>query len=357
MSTIASTLLDFIIGLFSDPQKAAAYEADPRGALDAAGLTDVPEGDVAELVPLVADYSTVGCWDGGAQQLAVHPERGAEPVGYRPVSVGNEEPEVEHGGSGGGAGVQPATAPAGAAHAAPAPVGGAETVVVTHLQEVHYSHTENTLDIDASHGIWVSGDAQAIFGDVKGDVTQIDNEGGIVAGRNVEDSSVDHRDQSVNDSNNTEIEDSNVNVGGNQAVDSFNQDNDGLDVDRAERSFNGNGSNNEDNDVTADRGGQVGDNTAVRVDDVNHNTGDGTLVSESSDSGNDNSDNSVVVRDSGNDNSDNSVDVRDSGNDNSDNSDNSINESFDDESDRSVDIEDSGNDNSVNDSVVGSEID
>src|SRR3712207_7945972 len=45
-----------------------------------------------------------------------------------------------------------------------------ETVVITHLQEVHYTHNETTVEIDASHSIWVSGDAQAIFGDVEGDV-------------------------------------------------------------------------------------------------------------------------------------------------------------------------------------------
>src|SRR3712207_1583335 len=103
-----------------------------------------------------------------------------------------------------------------------------ETVVITHLQEVHYTHNETTVSIDASHSIWVSGDAQAIFGDVDGDVTQIDNEGGIVAGDDNH-GDVDNSDHSVNDSGNVtdsgnvNVEDSNVNVGsGNQAVDSGN---------------------------------------------------------------------------------------------------------------------------------------
>ena len=38
MSTIASTLLDFILDLLRSPEKAAAYAADPEGALEAAGL-------------------------------------------------------------------------------------------------------------------------------------------------------------------------------------------------------------------------------------------------------------------------------------------------------------------------------
>src|SRR3712207_8350924 len=55
-------------------------------------------------------------------------------------------------------------------------------------------------------------------------------------------------DNSITDSFTTDIEDSNVNVGGHQAVDSFNQDNDGVDVEEIDDSFNGNdiGSHNED---------------------------------------------------------------------------------------------------------------
>ena len=323
MSTVASTLLDFILDLFRDPAKAAAYRADPQGALDAAGLSDTTPEQVADLVPMVSDFATVSGWagrdeqeDAGGRGRDCDTDEAARPQ-PRPAEdedgdraevepVGQDE-EDEDGPSGGGGG-----------SSAPAPAGGTETVVITHLQEVHHSHTETTVEIDASHSIWVSGDAQAIFGDVEGDVTQVDNEGGIVAGDDVEDSLVDRSDNSVRDSGNTDVDvrdntvvvtegdgntvvtdsedvgntdvdvdDSPINVGsGNQAVDSFNEDNDGLDVERAEDSFNGNGSGNEDNDVIADRGGQVGDDTTVRVDDVNLNTGGGTLVSESSGSGN-----------------------------------------------------------------------
>src|SRR3712207_3237530 len=92
----------------------------------------------------------------------------------------------------------------------------------------------------------------------------------IVAGDDVEDSSVDNSDHSVSDSHNTDVDvdvdNSSINLGGDQAVDSFN--------------------GNEDNDVVADRGGRVGDDTSVRVDDVtvvndSENVGNTTTVTDS----------------------------------------------------------------------------
>jgi hypothetical protein len=364
MSTIASTLLDFLLDLFRDPDKAAAYQADPRSALDAAGLHDTTEQDVADLAPMVADYATVTGWSGGGSSgrgdqdddRGGHDRDGDEggrardcdddrggssrPVddeheghsggGVAPVDRDGCEPE-EEGNAGGG----------GHHHHAPAPAGGTETVVITHLQEVHHTHNETTVEIDASHSIWVSGDAQAIFGDVEGDVTQIDNEGGIVAGDDVEDSPVDNSDNSVRDSHDTDVdvalENSPVNVGGDQAVDSFNQDNDGLDVEHAEDSFNGNGSGNEDNDVIADRGGQVGDRTDNSIED--------------SFNGNDLSQDNDGVDDSLNGNELSNENV---GNDHSDNSetDNSVDDSF-----NGNDLsDDDGVDDSFNGSLNGNDL-
>ncbi len=299
MSTIASTLLEFILDLFRDADKAAAYKEDPEGALKAAGLPDTTPEEVADLIPMVADYGTVGGW-GGHGKSWDDCDHDGKPSAAKPVADEDEDKcedwvapverdecdEKEEAGNSSG----------GGQHQAPAPAGGTETVVITHIEKTHITNNETNIEIDASHSIWVSGDAQAIFGDVKGDVSQIDNEGGIVAGDDVKGSTVDNSDHSVNDSYNkdsynkesynkeVEIEDSPINVGGNQAVDSFNQDNDGVDVDHAEKSFNGNGSNNEDNDVVADRGGQVGDNTTV--DDVtvvkdSENVGNTTTVTDS----------------------------------------------------------------------------
>ncbi|MGW3614960.1 IniB N-terminal domain-containing protein, partial [Micromonospora sp. NPDC005163] len=53
------SLQDFVFGLLSNVDARAAYEADPQGALDGAGLNDVNPADVQDIVPLVADYVPV----------------------------------------------------------------------------------------------------------------------------------------------------------------------------------------------------------------------------------------------------------------------------------------------------------
>jgi hypothetical protein len=371
MSTIASTLLEFLIGLFRDPERAAAYAADPRTALDDAGLHDATPEDVAALAPMVSDYATVTGWSGGGwgdrddDRSGRDDDRGgadrddeggrgrdcdddrggsSRPVddededpsggGVAPVTRDEDERE-EEGNAGGG----------GGHHHAPAPAGGTETVVVTHLQEVHYTHNETTVEIDASHSIWVSGDAQAIFGDVEGDVTQIDNEGGIVAGDDVEDSAVDNSDHSVSDSYNTDvdvaIEDSNVNVGGDQAVDSFDTEvevrDNTLVVGDENTVVSGDG-NAVGNTVVTDNS-ETDNSVDVEFDDAIVQTGDGTVVNDSEDVGNTETtveDNNLVlagddaivdseVADSQNEDNDGTDDsIVDSGN-NSDFSDDDIN--------------------------------
>jgi hypothetical protein len=335
MSTIASTLLDFILDLFRDPQKAAAYEADPQGALDAAGLSDSTPADVADLAPMVSDYATVGGWSGGGSHGGgshgggshgggshggshgggAHGggrdghDRGEDGRGgscdadedrgghHHPRPVDDDADDHSSGGSVGAPDREECDdedeGHAGGGHShAPAPAGGTETVVITHLQEVHYTHTETTVEIDASHSIWVSGDAQAIFGDVRGDVTQIDNEGGIVAGDDVEDSSVDNSDRSVSDSYNTDVDvdiaDSNVNVGGDQAVDSFDTEvevrDNTLVVGDDNTVVSGNG-NAVGNTVVTDNS-ETDNSVDVEFDDAIVQTGDGTVVTDSEDVGN-----------------------------------------------------------------------
>ncbi|WP_448621890.1 IniB N-terminal domain-containing protein [Geodermatophilus sp. URMC 65] len=325
MSTIASTLLDFMLDLFRDPQKAAAYEADPQGALDAAGLSGSTPADVADLAPMVSDYATVGGWSGGGSHGGGShgggSHGGGSHGGGRDDRASGEDgrggscdADEDRGGhhsrpvdddaddrSSGGSVVAPDReegddedeGQAGGGHShAPAPAGGTETVVITHLHEVHHTHTETTVEIDASHSIWVSGDAQAIFGDVRGDVTQIDNEGGIVAGDDVEDSSVDNSDRSVSDSYNTEVDvdiaDSNVNVGGDQAVDSFDTEvevrDNALVVGDDNTVVSGNG-NAVGNTVVTDNS-ETDNSVDVEFDDAIVQTGDGTVVNDSEDVGN-----------------------------------------------------------------------
>jgi len=389
MTSVAHTLLDFIIDLFRDPEKAASYDADPQGALDAAGLHDARPHDVDDLKPMVADYSTVGGWGGRDHGDRHHGDRGDvrgdrndrhdrndrddrdhcdddDDRGHARPGRDDDDHDRDHGHvrpdrdddhceedehHHGHGGVSPVTAPA------PAPVAGHETVVITHLQTIQYTNTETHVEIDASHSIWVSGDSQAIFGDVDGDVTQIDNEGGVVAGDDIH-GDVDNSDTSVTDSFNTEVdlEDNNLvfgngntvtsgegNIAGNTVTDNS------VDVDVELDDLN---VNTGAGDLVTGDGNAVGNTTTitdslndesvdVEVDDVNVNTGDGNLVNDSENVG------SVNDSFNGNDfSTDNSVNDSLNGNDLS-STDNSVNDSFDDNV---------LTDNSVNDSLNGNDL-
>ena len=59
MATLASTLLDFLLSLMSDPAKVAAFNDDPEGTLAANGLGSVCTDDVDAVMPVVIDYAPV----------------------------------------------------------------------------------------------------------------------------------------------------------------------------------------------------------------------------------------------------------------------------------------------------------
>ena len=58
------TLHDFVLGLLTDPQAMDAFQLDPDGTLEQAGLADITPQDVQEAIPLVIDY-TDGNMTGG----------------------------------------------------------------------------------------------------------------------------------------------------------------------------------------------------------------------------------------------------------------------------------------------------
>jgi hypothetical protein len=60
MSTLTSTLLDFILSLLRDPAAAQAFNDSPEHALNEAGLSDVCGADVQALVPMLSDYAPSG---------------------------------------------------------------------------------------------------------------------------------------------------------------------------------------------------------------------------------------------------------------------------------------------------------
>ena len=65
------TLQDFVLNLIYDPGARSAFELDPHGTLEAAGLGDVTAADVQDVLPLVLDYAPLG---------AVHAPAGLSPV-------------------------------------------------------------------------------------------------------------------------------------------------------------------------------------------------------------------------------------------------------------------------------------
>src|SRR4051812_39754911 len=65
MTTVASSLLDFILSLFRDPELAAEFNADPARVLAEHGLGDVDPADCHALIPMVSDFSAVAF--GGGQ--------------------------------------------------------------------------------------------------------------------------------------------------------------------------------------------------------------------------------------------------------------------------------------------------
>ncbi|MFC0507868.1 IniB N-terminal domain-containing protein [Micromonospora costi] len=71
------TLHDFVLNLLTDPDARSAFDLDPEGALQAAGLTDITAADVQDVVPLVVDYVPV---QGLAPVAPVVGELGADPL-------------------------------------------------------------------------------------------------------------------------------------------------------------------------------------------------------------------------------------------------------------------------------------
>jgi hypothetical protein len=53
------TLHDFVLNLLTDPDARTAFEIDPEGVLDGAGLGDITEADVQDVIPLVMDYAPI----------------------------------------------------------------------------------------------------------------------------------------------------------------------------------------------------------------------------------------------------------------------------------------------------------
>jgi hypothetical protein len=210
MTTLASSLLDFILSLFRDPQLRAEFDADPQRVLAEAGLGDVDPADCQALIPIVADYSPVA-YGGGSGGGRYHDR---DDGGHHHPKPGKDDDcdDDHHGG-------RPHHDWNGHGH---------DTAVIHNIRYVenHHSTTEIDItkidvDIDASHSIWAAGDAYAIWGDDN----VIATGGSVAAGKEVEDVSIDNStdvdvdiEDAFNDKSTTVTGDGNA-VGEGNAVD------------------------------------------------------------------------------------------------------------------------------------------
>ena len=99
MPTITTTLLDFLMSLFQNPEAAADFDADPESALSAAGLSGVCTDDVAAVLPSVLDHAGVTAVAGAGGGVAWAKAAAGAGGGH---GGGNGGGGVTGGGNGGG---------------------------------------------------------------------------------------------------------------------------------------------------------------------------------------------------------------------------------------------------------------
>ncbi|NJP35708.1 IniB N-terminal domain-containing protein [Micromonospora thermarum] len=175
------TLHDFVLNLLTDPDARAAFDLDPEGALQAAGLTDITAADVQDVVPLVVDYAPVQ----GLVPLATTSEQiGVDPlvtdatdvVGQlqavtQQISVGTSYNGVDvKAGVLGAIAVDPSTVSAGVNVLPGIGLGVGPTGLSTDLTGVH--DVTHTLDADVVGAVDTVADP--VVGDVTGTVGAVD---------------------------------------------------------------------------------------------------------------------------------------------------------------------------------------
>ena len=304
MTTLASSLLDFILDLLRDPAAAEEFQADPEQALASAGLDDVCAADVHAVMPMLADFAPVGAVAGIAHAA---PSGGHVAASHHP-SAPDHQPE--HGEDD---------------HRPPAEAAPA----IEHLKYIQSNyHYTSTTTIDASHSVWAGEDVYQVFGE---DVV-IATGGSVVAGDDIgkayvdnsTDNSIDvedsfNTDDSYNneDSNNVDVDvensgntvegDGNAVGEGNRVDNTDNSDHSdhSLDVD-IDDSLNGNALGG--GDAVSGNGNVVGDDNVVGNEVGDVVVGEGNTVGnevdvELTDNSTNDSNNDNSTNDSNNDNS------------------------------------------------------
>lgn len=313
MTTLAGSLLDFILGLFRDPEAAAAFDVNPEKALADAGLSDCTPDDVHALMPMVTDFApTSGGHHGGNDKDKDEDDRGH----HKPDEDSDKDDDKgddkdddgkdkdHHGGNG-------------------------HDVAVIHNSYVE-NHYNSDVDIDASNSVWAGGDAYAIWGDD----TTIATGGSVAGGRDVshvsasQDNDVDIDVEDSYNDNSTDVRGDGNAVGEGNTVDNSTTDNSTTD--------NSSTDNSTDVDVQVDD--VVVGETVTNVEDSEN-----VAVGEGNSAG----DTDVEVGDVSLDQS-TDVDVDDSFNDYD--TDVKVDDSFNNtETETDVDVQDSFNQDSFND--------
>ena len=391
MATLASTLLDFLLSLMSDPAKVAAFNDDPEGTLAANGLGSVCTDDVDAVMPVVIDYAPVrmdSTFDreyntGGNTSWVGKPDRDHDYGGGKDRDDDHKDRDDHHDRDD-----WHKDRDDDHSHA---------------VQQIHnvvnnYSYTstvddrDTVVDQSVNQNIWADGDVLQLFdndavvssGDYStaaGDDAEVVHNSGAYVGDDGDASVIENSGQYADRGG--ENQDNDVENSGNLADRGGTVEDNDVDAsgNSGQVAFNGGENESTDNSGNsgqlADRGGEIEDNdTDITVGDVTidasdnslNEAGPGDLISDS-DVGN----TDVEIEDSFQDNSDNStttdieVEIEDSFNqdnsvetdveiEDSFNEDNSVDNSVEADVELDVAIEDSFNpefeDESINDSVI-----
>jgi hypothetical protein len=302
MTTVASSLLEFILTLFTDEEAAARYAQDPQAELDRAGLEGVTPADVDAVKAMETDLAPVsycGSEDNGGN------EGHHTPVWHRDDDDdhhqdGDHDHRQDH--------------------------GGHEAAVIKHVENSYNTTNTTNVDVEIEHGVWAGGDAYAIWGD---DVEDVSVDNSVDLDVDIEDS--------FNDNSTNVHGDGNAVGDGAEVEDSFNTD---VDV---EDSFNIENSGN----TQTGTGNVVGEENAVDnstdnstevelENSFNEIDGNSNNIGEGNQSHDESTDLDVEVEVEDSFNTDNSTQIEDSF---------TADDSF--NTDNSTEIEESFNDNAI----------
>jgi hypothetical protein len=291
---ITAALLDFLMSLLRDPDAAAEFAADPEGALEKAGLSEITCDDVDTVMPVVLDYAPMV----GEREYNTggNTTTGGDAGGPVTGGSGGHGGHGGHGGNGGNG---------GHGHGHGHGVEHAHAVQQIHHVVKNYSYTvtddrDTIVDQSVNQNIWADGDVLQVFDQ---DSVVASGDHAVAAG---DDAWV---DQSTDNSIDVDLEaGGDINIGNttdsynddhSKIEDSFNEDN-SVDVDldvKVDDSFNTDNStdNSEDNDIIV-KDNELNYSEDNSVDNSTDNSQDNDIIVKDNEL-NYSEDNDVIVKD------------------------------------------------------------